>query len=107
MIYQKEIQTIREQLIGYISSQKSMFVTSSFQTHSIPMLHIISQIDKKIPIYFLNTGYLFPQTIVYKDLIKDIYGLNIIDIKGTLPEVCKKTRVENYFLPPTPTIVVI
>lgn len=90
MAYQKEIQTIREQLIGYISSQKTMFVTSSFQTHSIPMLHIISQIDRKIPIYFLNTGYLFPQTIVYKDLIKDIYGLNIIDIKSTVPRSMQK-----------------
>ena len=90
MWYQQEIQKIRERLINYISGHNSVFATSSFQTHSIPMLHIISKIDKNIPIYFLNTGYLFPQTIAYKDLLGELYGLNILEVSSHVPRSMQK-----------------
>jgi len=79
------IRQIEVKIRQYRGEGKTVFATSSFQTHSIPMLHILSRIDPTIPIYFLNTGYLFPQTIVYKNLIADLYGLNVIDTKSSTP----------------------
>jgi phosphoadenosine phosphosulfate reductase len=67
-----------------------MFTTSSFQTHSLVMLHILSKIDPTIPVYFINTGYLFPETISFKDQIAAKFGLNIIDLKPVTPKYLQR-----------------
>lgn len=52
-------------------------VTSSFQTQSVPLLHMISEIAPWIPVLFLDTGYHFPETLVFRDqLIKEL-SLNV------------------------------
>ena len=38
---------------------KKIVVTSSFGAESIVILHLVSRIDKNIPIIFLNTGSYF------------------------------------------------
>jgi phosphoadenosine phosphosulfate reductase len=73
-------------LSDYKSQFKKIFATSSFQTQSVVLLHIISRIDATIPVYFLNTGYLFPETIKYKDLISGMMRLNIIDLRPNIPK---------------------
>ena len=85
MAFEQEIDSIRIKINQYKSEGKKLFAGSSFQTHSIPMLHILAQIDNTIPIYFLNTGYLFPQTIEYKDKIAQAFGINVIDLKSPTP----------------------
>ena len=77
---------IKEQIELYKSEGKKLFATSSFQTHSIPLLHIISQVDKSIPIYFNNTGFHFPETIYFKDQIAELLGLTILEIKSIIPK---------------------
>lgn len=77
---------IKEQIELYKSEGKKLFATSSFQTHSIPLLHIISQIDKSIPIYFNNTGFHFPETIYFKDKIAELLGLTILETKSIIPK---------------------
>ena len=62
------------------NENKRIFVTSSFQTQSVVLLHILSKIDKKLPIFFLNTGYHFPETIEYKKQLTKLFDLNVIDI---------------------------
>ena len=56
------IEGIREQIQAYKAAGKSLFTTSSFQSHSLVLLHILSRIDNKIPVYFINTGYHFPDS---------------------------------------------
>ncbi len=63
-----------------------MFTSSSFQTHSLVMLHIISRIDPSIKVYFLNTGYLFPETVAFKDAVGAKFGLEVIDVKPNTPK---------------------
>jgi len=67
-----------------------MFTTSSFQTHSLVMLHILSKIDPTIPVYFINTGYLFPETISFRDKMGQLFGLNIIDLKPNTPKYLQR-----------------
>ena len=90
MSFDSDINIIREKMEGYKKEGKRMFAGSSFQTHSIPMLHLISLIDKTIPVYFLNTGYLFPQTIEYKEEIAELFGLKVIDVKSSTPRNMQK-----------------
>ena len=82
-----DIINIQNKLAGYKAAGKKVFATSSFQSHSIPLLHIISRIDKSIPIYFLNTGYLFPETIEFKDQIAREFGLEIFGLESDTPKI--------------------
>lgn len=77
---------IREKIEHYLSQGKSIFTSSSFQTHSIPLLHIISRIDTSIPVYFLNTGYHFPETIEFRDQIVELLNLTLVDLKPDTPK---------------------
>lgn len=81
---------IKEKLEEYKAQGKRMFTTSSFQTHSLVLLHIISRIDPDIPVYSINTGFLFPETIQFKDQIAEEFGLNIIDAKSAVPKSQQK-----------------
>ena len=81
-----DIEPIRRQIEHYQQRGLQLFASSSFQSHSIPMLHIISRIDPAIPVYFLNTGYHFPETITYKEQIADLLGIKVVDLKPALPK---------------------
>jgi phosphoadenosine phosphosulfate reductase len=55
--------------------------TSSFQTQSLPLLYIISQIAPEMPIFFLDTGFHFPETLAFRDQLAERFGLNIVTLK--------------------------
>jgi phosphoadenosine phosphosulfate reductase len=51
--------------------------TSSFQTQSVALLHLIGQTRPDIPVIFLDTGYHFPETIAYRDQLVAQFGLTL------------------------------
>lgn len=69
---------------------KRMFTSSSFQSHSLVMLHILSRIDATIPVYFINTGYHFPETLLFRDEVANAFGLNVIDLKPEVPKFMQR-----------------
>lgn len=81
-----DISPIRDRIEAYKSEGKALFATSSFQSHSIPLLHIISRIDPGIPVYFLNTGYLFPETISFAERLGGELGLEISGLRPAVPK---------------------
>ncbi|MFT6868298.1 MAG: phosphoadenosine phosphosulfate reductase [Cyclobacteriaceae bacterium] len=85
-----EIADIKKQIEKYSSEGKNMFTTSSFQTHSLVMLHILSKIDKDIPVYFLNTGYHFPESVAFKDQIAVEFGINVMEVKSSMPRYMQR-----------------
>lgn len=98
MTIDKIERTIRE----FSEAGKKMFATSSFQTHSIPLLHIISQIDSTIPVYFINTGFLFAETVAYKNEIADRLQLNILDTTPVVTKAEQKDRMGRFFFASDP-----
>ncbi|HEX8548497.1 MAG TPA: phosphoadenylyl-sulfate reductase [Cytophagaceae bacterium] len=82
--------SIKYKLEEYKSRYLKIFTTSSFQTHSIVLLHIISKIDNTIPVYFINTGYHFPETIAFRDEIAEKFGLNLKDVYSSTPRHMQK-----------------
>ncbi len=76
------VHEIHEQLKKYQKSNKKIFVTSSFQTHSIPLLHILKNANVAIDVLFINTGFHFPETVSYKDEIGKLLNINIIDVRS-------------------------
>lgn len=87
-----EIKEIKDKIESYHRQGKKMFTTSSFQTHSLVMLHILSQIDRDIPVYFINTGYLFPETLSFRDQVAENFGIRVIDLKPTTPKYLQREK---------------
>lgn len=87
---------IQAQVQAYKKAGKTMFVSSSFQTHSIPLLHMISRIDNSIPVYFLNTGYHFPDTITYKDQVAALLNLNVRNVSSATPRIMQMNDIGNF-----------
>ena len=81
---------IINKLREYNDGGKSLFTTSSFQTHSLVMLHILSKSNLSIPVYFINTGYLFPETISFRDRVAEEFGLEIVDLKPNTPKYLQR-----------------
>ncbi|HRJ30224.1 MAG TPA: phosphoadenylyl-sulfate reductase [Cyclobacteriaceae bacterium] len=81
---------IQEKIEAYTRAGKRLFTSSSFQSHSLVLLHILSRIDKSIPVYFINTGYHFPETIQFRDHITELFGLNTVDLMSEVPKYMQR-----------------
>jgi phosphoadenosine phosphosulfate reductase len=82
--FNKESERIKSKLNIYKAKGKSIFITSSFQTQSVPLLHLISKIDNSIPVIFLDTGFLFPETYTFRNQLEKLFSLNIIDVRSQI-----------------------
>jgi len=60
-------------------------MSSSFQTQSLPLLHIVSQVAPELPIIFLDTGYHFPETLAFRDRLVGEWGLNLRVVRAAMP----------------------
>ena len=58
--------------------------SSSFQTQSVPLLAMISQVSTEIPIFFLDTGFHFPETLVFRDELIEKFKLKVISLRSEL-----------------------
>ncbi len=67
--------------------------SSSFQTQSVPLLHIISRVCPELPIIFIDTGYHFPETLAFRDELRARYHLNVVVIQ---PTVTKSEIMQKY-----------
>jgi phosphoadenosine phosphosulfate reductase len=90
------ISEIETEIIEYKENNQKLFLTSSLQSHSIPLLHIIQSIDKDIPVYFLDTGYHFTETIEFKESLKQSFGFNIQELRSPVERI--NQRDENGML---------
>lgn len=74
-----------EEIIGWAIGEfrPKIALTSSFQTESVVLLHMLSQIDPTIPILFLETGWHFRETLDFKKEIVRRFGLtDVRDLKA-------------------------
>lgn len=56
-------------------------IVSSFGADSSVLLHMVAQVDKSLPVYFLDTGKHFPETLDYVETLKQHLGLtNVIAV---------------------------
>lgn len=55
--------------------------TSSFGADSAVLLHLIAQHAPGLPVYFINTGFLFGETLTYRQRLEDRLGLSIIELR--------------------------
>ncbi len=93
---------LQNQIKIYKSENKFLFTTCSFQTHSLVLLHMLSVIDKSIPVYFINTGFHFPETIIFKDEISKRFGIKVISLTSITPKSMQKNHNDHFLFTSDP-----
>jgi len=81
----------------------------SFGAEDVALVDMIAKIDRGVPVFYLDTDYLFPETIEVRDRIVAKYGVTVVathplltieeqaarhgaDLYGRQPDLCCKIR---------------
>lgn len=73
---------VRDSLAGEIA------VVSSFGAESAVLLHLVAQVDRGVPVLFLETGKHFAETLAYRDQLVEQLGLkNLVNLYPCLGEL--------------------
>jgi len=67
-------------------------IVSSFGADSAVLLHLVAQVDPSLPVYFLETGKHFAETLAYVETLKKHLGL--INVIGIHPDPADVTRFD-------------
>jgi len=60
-------------------------VVSSFGTESAVLLKYVADVDRTLPVLFLDTGMLFEETLAYRDELTRYFGLK--DVRSLKPQI--------------------
>jgi phosphoadenosine phosphosulfate reductase len=63
--------------------RERLAVVSSFGTESAALLKVMADVDPAIPVIFLDTGWLFTETLAYRDTLIATLGLR--DVRSVKP----------------------
>jgi phosphoadenosine phosphosulfate reductase len=66
-----------------IVGRDKLAVVSSFGTESAALLKVMADVDPAIPVVFLDTGWLFTETLAYRDTL--IAALGLRDVRSIKP----------------------
>ena len=66
-----------------IFGREKLALVSSFGTESAALLKVMADVDPAIPVIFLDTGWLFEETLAYRDTLTAKLGLS--DVRSVKP----------------------
>jgi phosphoadenosine phosphosulfate reductase len=66
-----------------IVGRERLALVSSFGIESAALLKVMADVDPAIPVVFLDTGWLFEETLAYRDVLTEILGLR--DVRSIKP----------------------
>lgn len=69
-----------------------LIMTTSFGTHSAVMLHLVTSLLPDIPVVFIDTGYLFPETYRFAAELSERLGLNLKKYRATMSAAEQEAR---------------
>lgn len=70
--------------------REHLAVVSSFGTESAALLKVMGDVDAAIPVIFLDTGWLFEETLAYRDTLIEKLGLRDVRSIKPLPETLSR-----------------
>jgi phosphoadenosine phosphosulfate reductase len=74
------LDVVRATLAREMTGREDVCLTCSFQAEDVLLTKLAIELDAKIPILFLDTGYHFRETYEYRDRIAREWGLNLINL---------------------------
>ena len=87
----KQLEIIQT-VTNFIKEEKKVFSTSSFQTQSLPLLHILSLVEGFKKVYMTDTGFHFPETLAFAKKITSLLKLDLIILNS---DVTKLQQLDN------------
>jgi phosphoadenosine phosphosulfate reductase len=75
-----KLDAVRAALGREITGKGDVCLTCSFQAEDVLLTRLAIELDAKIPILFLDTGYHFKDTYEYRDRIAGEWELNLINL---------------------------
>jgi len=70
----------RLQLLFQLFKEDEILITSSFGTTSAFLLHLLSQVRERFKVHTVNTGYLFKETLDYKNQLSELLHFEVEEI---------------------------
>ena len=72
-----------------------IMLTSAFSAYSAILLKVISEVNPKQIIYFIDTGFHFQETLGYKKQLTALYQLNIITLSASYEKqtMCEQDKL--------------
>ncbi len=67
----------------HVFGRDRLALVSSFGTESAALLKVMADVDPTIPVIFLDTGWLFEETLAYRDILIETLGLR--DVRSIKP----------------------
>lgn len=98
----RKIESISDQIQIFRNEGKTFFASSSFQTHSLPMLHVLSKIAPEMPVYFIQTGFHFPETLKFRDQIAKEFAINVLNVESSVPKIQQRNGQGNFYFTSDP-----
>ena len=72
--------------------REKLALVSSFGTESAALLKVMADVDPAIPVVFLDTGWLFEETLAYRDTL--IKALGLTDVRSIKPDEQALARLD-------------
>lgn len=78
-----KLDALRSTLASAVTGKGDVCLTCSFQAEDVLLTKLAIELDPRIPVLFLDTGYHFAETYAYRDRMAREWNLNLINL---LPE---------------------
>jgi phosphoadenosine phosphosulfate reductase len=78
-----KLDEVRSALTREITGKQDVCLTCSFQAEDVLLAKLAIEINARIPILFLDTGYHFAETYAYRDRVASKWQLNLINLLPT------------------------
>jgi len=76
-----------QEILGWTTSHfaPDAVLTMSFQHEGVVIAHLLRDVAPDTPIFFIDTGYHFPETIAYRDELVARFGLPVRNLTSVMP----------------------
>ncbi len=62
--------------------RSEVMLTSSFAATSAMLLKLFSDVNPDQEVFFIDTGYHFKETLIYKEYLSQLYDLKVVDVRA-------------------------
>ena len=75
----------RRLIADNLATAQTPCITSSFQAECVVLVHMLREIQPRIPVLFLDTVHHFAQTYTYRDELAERWQLNLVNLRAAEP----------------------
>lgn len=82
-LFEKTLGFLRSDIAQFKSEGRVVYLTSSFQTQSVPLLSMVSQLrSDAVRVVLIDTGFLFPETYLFAHALMKKLGASWLKVRS-------------------------